>query len=291
LAGLCCLLPLAVGFHRAAASADDVRPKNPGESAKNNRAVEQAELVPAGLGLKVGERLLYDIRVNGIPAGKALLKIRSIEAVDGDKGPQVWVAELHTRSTRAASLLYDVNDSARSRIDVKGGFSRFFNIERHEGDVRAEERITFGYDIGSMEAVCDRPRNDSQRRTHTIPLTGKALDPLAAIYYLRAISLRNLQPGNTIRLPICADRRLWNTVVRVVAPKPGEDVGCPQGRQYVAVEPDAEFRGLFERKGGMRILLDAETGVPLKMFVELPIGPAEVTLTESVGSPLPDKKP
>lgn len=291
LAGVCWLLPLLVGFHRAAQSADEARPKNTGESPRNGRAAEHPELAPASLGLRVGERLLYDIRVNGIPAGKALLKIRSVEAVDGDKGPQVWVTELYVQSTRAASVLYDVSCIACSRIDVKGGFARLYRVERKEGDVRADEKLRFTYDIGSMGAVSERPRSDGQWRTHMIPLTGKSLDPLAAIYYLRSLNLRSLLPGSAIRLPICADRRLWNTLVRVVAPKPGEDVGCPKGRAYVAVEPDVEFRGLFERKGGMRILLDAESGVPLKMFVELPIGPAEVIITETIGSPLPDKKP
>ena len=278
----CCLLAiLAVAAHDALAegAADTNHAKPPDASG----------LAPADLALQVGERLLYDIRVNGVPAGKALLEVRRTEALDSDKDRQVWIIEMHVRSNRAMSLLYDVNTKARSRIDVKGGFSRFFNIERKEGETKAEETVTFTYDIGGMEAVCKRVRPDGLWRAHKVPLTGKALDPLSALYYLRSVDLSKLQPGDVIPLPICADRRLWNTPVRVVNRWPSVDAGCVKGRECVEVEPEAEFRGLFERKGVMRVWLDVATRIPLKMTVEIPIGPAEVVLTEATSSPLPSK--
>ncbi|MGD0090180.1 MAG: DUF3108 domain-containing protein [Planctomycetota bacterium] len=262
---------------------DTPRDRRPGQAA------EQAELAPASLGLQVHERLVYDIRVNGVPAGKSLLEVLRVEGEE--KGPQVWVVELYTRSNRAVSwFFYDVDDRGYSKIDMKGGFSRFYSMRKEEGAINTNERMLLTYDIGSMEAVYERPRPDGQRRAYRIPLTGKVLDPLAAIYYLRAraLNLASLQPGAMVYLPICADGRVWNTALKVKSLVP-TDAGYLKQRPCVVFEPEAEFRGLFERKSSMLIWVDVATGIPLKMAVEIPIGPAEITLQEAKRSPLPEK--
>lgn len=277
--------------------ADPIRSKAPGERDRNGRLVrpvEAAELAPADLKLVPGERLVYDIRVSGVPAGKALFEVKRTEVYAGDK--DVWAITLETRSNRAVSLFYDVRDQARTLVDVKGGFSRYFRIDRKEGDARGQEKISFTYDIGNMEAQYERPRSDGQWRTHIIPLTGKVLDPLSVIYYLRTFAqtpsqpggmeLKNLKVTDSFVLPICTDRRVWNTRVNVVQRILSEDFGALKARQCIVVEPEAEFKGLFERKGKMRIWIDIATGIPLKMTVEIPIGPAEVILSEHSNSPL-----
>jgi len=294
-AGTFCLLAVLYAFRRVptdlAASGDrqpiskrpeiGVSPRGP--------APEQAELAPANLGLQVSERLIYDIRVNGIPAGKSLLEVQRVEGEAFSPGPQVWVIQATTRSTRALSwFFYDVHDRAYSRIDTKGGFSRSHSVLRNEGEIKAGERMRFSYDIGNMEASYERLRSDGQWRAYRIPLTGKVLDPLAALYYLRALKLGSLQPGNVVYLPICAEARVWDTALKVISVE-RRDAGYLKGRQCVVFEPEAEFRGLFERKGGMRVWVDVATGIPLRMAVEIPIGPAEVVLCQAKGSPLPER--
>lgn len=282
------LLVAAASFAARAESTVETGRGDKAQSGRAESAAAQAELAPANLGLQVKERLVYDIRINGVPAGQSLLEVRRVEGEA--TGPQVWFIEMLTRSNRAVSwFLYDVHNKVFSKIDVKGGFSRSCSVERNEGDVRVMERIRFTYDIGGMEAVYERLRGDGQWRVCQIPLSGKVLDPVAALYYLRSLDLRNLQPGATVRLPICADRRVWNTEVRVKERKTVERIGYLTGRECVIVEPEAGFRGVFERKGKMRIWLDALTGVPLKMTAAVPIGPAEAVLSEAKSSPLPEK--
>lgn len=265
-------------------------PKPAGEAPGERRpgqAAEQAELAPASLGLQIHERLVYDIRVNGVPAGKSMLEV--VKAEGEEEGPRVWVVELLTRSNRAVSwFFYDVKDHAWSRIDMKGGFSRSYSMLRNEGEIKAGERIRLTYDIGNMEAAYERPRSDGQWRAYRIPLTGKVLDPLAALYYLRALELARLQAGEVVHLPICADGRVWNTALKVKM-LASADAGYLRGRRCVVFEPEAEFRGVFERKSRMLIWVDVATGIPLKMAVEIPIGPAEVTLSEAARSPLPER--
>jgi hypothetical protein len=251
-------------------------------------AGELADLPPADLRLKKGERLVYDIRVNGIPAGNSVLEVTGVEGEE--KGPEKWVIELFTRSSRAVSwLFYDVDDHAFSRIDTKKGFSRAYWMKRNEGEVKSREEIGFTYDIGNMEAEYRRPRPNGQLRISKIPLAGKVLDPLAAVYYLRALKLRELQPGAVVYLPICADARVWNTGLKVERFETC-DAGQLRGRQCVVIEPQADFRGLFERKGRMLVWVDVETGIPLRLTAEIPIGPAEAMLSKAEGSPLPEKR-
>ncbi len=249
-----------------------------------------AELKAADLKLMVGERLVYDIRVGGLPAGKAQLIVRKQEPL-AENEPEVWTVALETNSSRAMSLYYKVQDWAKSYIDVKGGFSRFYHLQIREKDSKYEELIRFDYDIKVMEAMYERKRPDGEWQKHkNLRLPCKVLDPLSALYYLRSVNFESLRAGQSFYLPICADRKVWNTRIKVVerleAP---EDYGKLKARRCLVIEPEAEFKGLFERKGKMRIWVDLETGIPLKMNVEIPIGPAEVILSEHANSPLNNK--
>ena len=91
-------------------------------------------------------------------------------------------------------------------------------------------------------------------------------------------------------LPICADRRIWNTKIVVSQGAPMDFAGLknrPTGR----LAPALEFQGLFERKGNLTVHLDAETNIPVRMAVEIPIGTAEVLLDSFSGCPLLERSP
>ncbi len=286
-----CAVLLPVVARAESAPDDPVRAKAPGERDHFGRIERPApatveELEPKALNLQVGEQLVYDIRISGVPGGKAMLEVKKQEARGSDDGPLTWTVCLDTRSNRAVSLFYNVQDKVRSAIDVKGGFSRYFYMDKREGEVKSEERISMSYDIGNMEATYERMRGE-QWRVHKVPLRTKVLDPLSALYYLRGLDLANLTK-DSFYLPICADRRVWYTKIRVVGHSL-ETVGNLKDRECIKIEPDAEFKGLFERKGRIQIWLDVATGIPLKMTAEIPIGPAEAVLSEYKNAPLPFK--
>lgn len=255
-----------------------------------------AELQPVRPILAVSERLVYDIRVNGVPAGKTQFEVRKKEVFGGENGPEVFTVTLETRSNRAVSLFYEVRDRSRSMLDAKAGFSRFYHLDCHEGELDREERISFKYDYGNMEATYERARRAEQKdeakkdwRRCQVPLLGKALDPLSALYYLRCVDLKAVlardENNRFFFLPICADRRVWNTKIVVSQGEPLSFAGLKK-RPTVRLAPEVSFQGLFERKGDMAIQLDAETNIPVRMVVEVPIGTAEVVLDKFSGCPL-----
>ncbi|MEI6232106.1 MAG: DUF3108 domain-containing protein [Planctomycetota bacterium] len=243
------------------------------------------------------ERLVYDISVNRLPAGKAEFELKRLEKYGKATNPvPVFAASMTTRSNRAMSLMYEVRDRVSSIFDAKGGFSRVFSMDRREGESRVAERITFNYDKDSISALYERPRQDEDKDakwiSSTIQMTGKAVDPLAALYFMRsnAINLKNIVPGKTkaaITLPVCSDRHVWNTRMYAVG-LDHIDIGTFKNRECLIVEVDAPFRGLFEHVGKTRVWFDVEKGVVVKMTAEIPIGPAEaiLNLDESKNSPL-----
>lgn len=290
---VCVLCLSSVFWLTVSANAEEdpelIRSTLPGKKTKPTQNIvpnPAPELVPAELGLRVGERLFYDIRVGGISVGNSFIEVQKTENHGQDNGPMVWKVAMKTRSSRGFSLWHGIKDDAKSSIDVKAGFSRRFHIKKGEGDVRDEEEISFIYDIDNTHAVSNRLRFDGQWRTKQVPLSGKHLDPLAALYYLRAIDFTILHDNNSIYLPICQDRRHWDLQIKVVGTS-WEDFGEYKNREcWMVVLPDPGFSGLFERKGTMKIWIDKLSRIPVKMTVEVPIGAAEVLLTEHSNSPL-----
>jgi len=249
----------------------------------------------AGSTDETSERLVYDITINRLPAGKSDFELIKLEKYGKANPVPVYAATLKTRANRAMSLVYDVHDRTSTIFDAKGGFSRVFSMDRYEGDSKVAERITFNYDKENISAFYERPRPDAKDAKwvgSTIQMTGKALDPLAAIYFMRcnAINLKNIFPAKSkvaITLPICSDRHVWNTRMYAVGVD-HPDIGTLKNRECVIFEIDAPFRGLFEHVGKTRVWFDVETGVAVKMTAEISIGPAEAILNidESKNSPL-----
>ena len=245
---------------------------------------------------ETAERLVFDITVNRLPAGKTEFELKRLEKYGKANPVPVFAASMTTRANRAMSLMYDVRDRNSSIFDAKGGFSRVFSMDRKEGNSKVAERITFNYEKDAISALYERPRSSSDGESvmvgSTIQMTGKAVDPLAAIYFMRsnAINLKNLIPGKTtaaITLPICSDRHVWNTRLYAVGVD-HLDLGSYKNSECIIFEVDAPFRGLFEHVGKTRVWFHVATGVVVKMTAEIPIGPAEAVLNidESKNSPL-----
>ncbi len=246
------------------------------------------------------EKLVYDIYVKGLPAGKCEFELkRQDKYAKGNQVP-VFVASMNTRANRATSLFYDVKDRVSSIFDATGGFSRMFSMDRKEGNTKVVEQINFSYEKDGASAQYKRPRPDADKSskdkdidwvTSTIPLTGKTLDPLAAIYFMRckALNLDINQPSRTkpsITLPICTDRHVWNTRLYPIG-KEYVDLGSYRNRVCAQFEIDAPFKGLFERVGKIRAWFHVKSGVAVKMSAEIPIGLAEAVLNTDESKNLP----
>ena len=278
-----------------------------------------AEFKPVELNLEAGEQLDYEMRWNGLPAGRASLRVKSRNEKED---PKTWSVRLDTRSSRLVSLFYPVKDKAEAMIDQKSGCSRFFYMQKREGAYKGEERIRFDYNRTKLIAGSTLMRPDGHPSASSIPLFGKVLDPLGALYYLRGLDLvatrqarmqaaaerqagacsdveyaKRLEALKVV-LPICTDRRVWDTEIRLLTfdelkarnLKPFVKLpGLGNREPCIVVEPLCEFNGLFVRRGPLLLWIHEATRIPVRMLVDLPIGPCEVMLVGYQHSPFNER--
>jgi hypothetical protein len=242
----------------------------------------------------LGEELEYQIRWQGVPAGRALLRVKARHPFADAQGQEVWWVRLDVRSNRFLSLFFRVEGKTQSWMDVKGGFTRQYRKDQDEGSYRSKERAKFDYSLDKLEAIYEYPAwhrlpvagrlvEKAPWRRANVPLGGKVLDPLSVVYYLRGMDLR---PGQDAVLPVFADRRVWHTVIRVEA---HETLRWPTGEgsvECLRLRPECHYNGLFERRGSVTLWVDARTKVVVRMTAETILGVCEAWLDRYECSPL-----
>ncbi len=244
------------------------------------------------LKLSAGEKLTYAIKWGAVDAGLATLKVKRKEQL-GPGGPLVWNIQCKTRSNAFVSMFYDVRDDIKTLVDVEGGFTRLFDMNKNEGQFHATERIEFDYKAKEAKYVRVKKKAfSSSKRTKMIPLPDKVQDPLSCLYYLRGLDLK---VGSEHKLTVNTSRKNWVMTLKVLREEKLDIKGLGKGKvKCLVVEPSARFQGIFVRKGKMTIWVEKQTKVPLLMKVKIPIGSASAVLIKAQNSPLskiaPSKK-
>lgn len=231
------------------------------------------------LTVALGEKLVYEIRWSGMPAGRAVLFVKYEREIDG---APVFHMECKTNSNAFLDMMYPVDDRIITIVDAKEGFSRLFEMSIKEGRVERREHVSFDYDAGV--AVYERfdPGPFKPRSRKVVRIDGRLQDPLSSLYYLREL---DLTVGETVYVPVHTARRAWTLTIDVLR---REEIEIPRfGRlRTLRVEPAVKFPGIFVRKGRMAIWLDEATNVPVLMHVDIPIGSVSVTLADTEKAPL-----
>ena len=238
---------------------------------------------PLTLALAEGERLSYQIRWGVVDAGKATLIVRGKEPA-GPGGPEVWNLECRTRSSSFVSLFYRVHDDIRSRVDVRGGFTRLFDMDKTGGSVHSVEHIAFDYGKGVADYTRTRTEGKKEQvKALTIPLPGPVHDPLSCLYYVRGM---DLQVGGEYRMTVNTSRKNWVLTLKVLRREKLslKNIGAFQA---LVVEPEAQYEGIFVRKGKMTVWLEEKSKVPLKVQSAVAIGSVSAELVKAENSSLP----
>jgi len=264
------LLVLCLVFFLAAVgdTAEEGAPDEPGAEAL-------APFVPKVAALTVGEALTYRITLAGIPAGYATLEVKRLDCWPG--GRTSYYLKCRTRTNNFFSLFYEVDDTVRSYVDTGEFYSRKYEKRLNEGRYRRYQHILFDYERGMADYLGEDPDWRKVTPVMSVELPGRVLDPLAALYYLRAC---RLEVGKTLDLTVHTAGGNW-----LLSLTPEEEVALPVGRfgvrQAFVVKPRARFEGIFVRRGVMTVWLDKQTNIPLKLRVLVPVGTAEATLVKA----------
>ena len=125
----------------------------------------------------VGEKLTYQIYWGPFPVGQASLEVRNIEPMDGHDCYHL-VALL--RTTGLGEVLFPVNNTVESWLDVEGLFSRKYREVRREGGSKHDDEIS--YDYQNRRAVI---RNATKGTEKTVLLEQSVQDIISSLYYVR----------------------------------------------------------------------------------------------------------
>jgi hypothetical protein len=235
--------------------------------------------IPRKLELPVGEKLVYEIRWSGVPAGRSVLAVQSKRHMDGH---EVYQIKCEANSNNLVAMVYPVADATTTLIDVAGGYSRLFEMSKREDRIKHNEHITFDYEKNLAVYEQRRPGAFRPRSKKAVRIDGPMQDPLSCLYYLRTIEL---VPGATVSMPVHTARRPWDLKVEVLK---REELDIPNfGKlKTLRLEPLMKFAGIFQRKGRMSVWVDEDTRVPVLMHVDIPIGSVVVTLVDSENAKL-----
>jgi hypothetical protein len=243
--------------------------------------------------LQVGEKLTYRVSCKRAPAGVASLTVKRKITV---KGREAFYVAMEVESNRATSLLYRVQDTAKSYIDAQTFSSLLFVRQLKEGTYRSyheDDYFEFDYAAGLQNLTSMSP--EGARRVESRGIPGPLQDPLSVIYYLRNFSLAVGQSqqvlvaseGNPQILSVEVARRdaltlpalgTFDTLVVTLRN------GGGAGGDYQT--------GLFRTKGEIQVWVEMTTRIPLKAMLTMPVvGKTVVQLSHYENSPLSTVQP
>ncbi|MFH0839001.1 MAG: DUF3108 domain-containing protein [Candidatus Omnitrophota bacterium] len=217
--------------------------------------------------LRVGEKLMYEIRWLGLKAGEATLWVKEIVEYEGR---QAYHIQLTVESNAIISKIYKVKDEVHSFIDCKNFHSLRFEKNLREGGYRCNEIME--YDQESGMGIYKTPE---KKLAMTIPRGSQ--DALSCLYYYR---FQNVEIGESVFVDVNADEKNWKLEIKAIEAQVVEVAN--QGRfNAFLVEPLAKFKGIFVRKGKLLVWFSAdERRLPLVLKLKFPvIGSLAVVLT------------
>ena len=252
---------------------------------ERTRSLEEASKVfypftPTKLAMNPGEKLEYEARWMGFPAGTMTLECRWTENVADHESYNVRAKIIFNK---LASSFYSVDNDAVSIIDKRDGASDQFVLKRNEGTIDYSEHVVYDYE--KMLATYTRQATNTPEEKHVVnvQLLDKVVDPLSFLYYLRGAEL---VPFKDVYLLVNTSQRNWNMAVRTLK---STRITVPRGTyNALKIEPVASFPGLIERKGRMYLYVEEYSHVPLLIKTDIPIGSISFSLTKSEKSPLDD---
>ena len=208
----------------------------------------------------VGETLEFDLKVNIIKAGNAMLKVIGEEEIDGN---QVYHVKYTVKSNRYVDRLFYVRDQVDSWLDKEGLFTRRFIKNIREGSYRYKLEAEMNYIDSTLTS-----------EDEVFPIESEIRDPFSLFYYLRSIplkvgqklSFKTFDNGQFVDFHIIVHRK--------------ENVRVPAGRfKCLVIEPYRKGKTLFKQKGDMRIwLTDDERRLPVKIETKATFGSMKMLL-------------
>lgn len=230
----------------------------------------RAEPTPE-LWFPVGEGLTYQVNWGVIPVGNSVVTNQWVE----ENGRRLVRISIRTRTNRVLEKLYPVDDLVESLIDPVTFLPVRFVKILSEGRYRCNQVTTFDH-----AGLVAHWTNNIDGGAKEFQLEPDTRDIISLTYYLRR---RVFQPGEKEHYKVMADEKIYDLYVNA---EERETVRLPHYGtvKTLRLEPQAEFGGVFVRKGRMWLwVTETERRLGAKLAAQVPIASVNILLTDVRG--------
>jgi hypothetical protein len=205
--------------------------------------------------LRIGEKLIYKIKLLGLPAGTQTLHLTELKEINGKRVYRVFY---ELKSSKFLSRFYRLHDVIYVEMDQETFFPLF--IEKHIQEGKYWNHIQAKIDLEQRKIKVKE--KDQEFTLNLIPNT---FDFISVVYYLRK---RELIVGRSFQIGMFGGRKIVPNTITVI--KKGR-VKTPAGTfsAILVVQEPETFKIWFT---------DDEKRIPVKMEVKLKYGKLTATL-------------
>jgi hypothetical protein len=224
-----------------------------------------------------GERLVFELRWEFIPAGEATLTVMPPAEVGG-KPARRFV--LTARTTAFLDTFYKVRDRIETFVDPEITRSLFYRKRQREGKTRREIEVRFDWENATAHYTnFGKPRDP-------LPLMPGTFDPLGAFYFVRTL---DLEANMVVERPVTDGKKNVVGRVRVLE----RETITVKGTRYDTYRLAPDLRhvgGVFEESENaeMEVWVTADPRhIPVRIQSSVVVGDfiAELTAIEEVAQP------
>jgi hypothetical protein len=215
----------------------------------------------------VGEKLTYQMFWGPFVVGRATLEVAGIEPVDGH---DCYHLVAKAKTSGLAELLFPVDSTTESWMDVEGLFSRKYRQNRTEGKNHRYDETHFDYQAREVTVT----RFDSGQKK-TAPLDQPVQDIISSLYFVRT---RLLTVGASHSFALSASERTHRVEIR---PDQRKSLWVrPVGEvDAMRIEPHPTLQIVAANKGRMWFWVsDDSRHLPLVVTSTMQIGNAKLVL-------------
>ena len=222
----------------------------------------------------VGEKLTYSIYWGWIAVGKSVATTEWVWEEDA------WRLRIRfrTRSNGVLSSVYPVDDLVETLVDPVTLRPLIFHMDLQEG--RHQRLETTVFDWNTLQAHYTKKHDDKEDEVKTYEIKPDTRDIVSFMYFLRKTSF---EPDSTYEFEVMSDEKLYDLTVNT------RDVDRIKLDTYgkvpsLRMDPEAQFQGVFVRKGKMRVWLSTgERQILTKLFLDTPFANVRLLLKSVEG--------
>ena len=220
-----------------------------------------------------GEKMVYMIKWVGIPVGEGALRIVSAGDLDGRPA---YRFSLEVESYPVIDVLYKVRDKFSSQASKD--LSRSFLFRKVQKEGRTRRDVTVHFDWEKNEVVY----SNFGKKNSPVALIPGALDPLAAVYFVRS---RDLERMAELRVPVTDGKKCIVGVARV-REKQTVEIGSGVYETFLLEANTENVGGMFEKTENkeFRVWITADDRrIPVKLETSVSVGSVSAELISFFG--------